>query len=121
MKRCIFSFLFVFAVALSAKAICVQRNYREAPVHPRTFHLSASTQVNHGSDHFPCGYFLETSDYWQIFRKPVRRIASFVKDTHIYAEKFSVYFNTFIILFPHVSTGFVSSCKLMLYPFHAYW
>lgn len=121
MKRLLISFLLTFAMALSAKAICVQRNYRKPPVQPRTFHLSSSSQVNHGGEGGPSSCFLETSDSAQMLRTPVRRIISFIKSADTCSHRFSNYFNTLISSFPHVRTGFLSSGKSMLFPFHGFW
>lgn len=121
MKRLLISFLLTFAAVFSAKAICVQRNYRETPPRPRIFHLSSSSQINHGDNRAASSYFLETNDSSQMFRTPVRRVVSFIKGPSVFSDKFNNYFQKLTLLFPHASTGFVSSCKLMLYPFHVFW
>lgn len=121
MKRWFVGFLLIFAAVFNAKAICVQRNTREAAVHPRVCRISSSSQINHEDNRGTNNYFLETTDNAQMYRSPVRRIVSFFNGSFVYADKFRTYFSTLITLFPHASAGFIRSCKLMLFPFHVFW
>lgn len=125
MKRLFSTFLLLFVVIFTAKAICVPIPKHQAKVdaHPKTCQISNAddSQVNHGDNHTPVSFFLETNDSGQLLRTPVRRIVSFAKEPSVYSEKFCTYFKTLLISFTHTSAGYISARRIMLFPFHVFW
>lgn len=125
MKRLIVTFWLLIAGIFTASAICVPIPKHQAKVnaHPKTCSISNAddSQVNHGDNHTPASFFLETSGGGQLLRTPTRRIVTFAKGPVVYSEKFGVYFKTLIISFVHTSAGHLCSHKAMLFPFHVFW
>lgn len=109
-----FLFSIVFAVKIKGEdaGLCNSAFYKT-----KTANLYTANGSNRGS-HI---YFLGLNGNWQMYRAQTQRGGNFVKSLMQNAAAFYTGFKSLTLIFLRSGTEHLSSCKLILFPFHDFW
>jgi hypothetical protein len=114
-----FKYLLIFSVAFATKSSAMQTNRAEATLSQRIF--GPSSYSNRETSSSPYIYFLGSPNGGQIYRSQQQRTVSFFKSPYVYINKYRAYYQSLNQIFKRARTGYVRSCKLILFPFHVFW
>lgn len=108
----------IFAI-IPAKSKAFTKNNKQCTISQRIF---SPLRYNDGENsNAPNIYFLGSINFSQIYRSQSPRIVNFLKSPFIYINKFRAYYKSLNYKFQYTGAGYMRSCKLILFPFHAFW
>jgi hypothetical protein len=119
MNNRFFKYLLLISVVFATKSSGMSKNHEEGTLCQRIF--GPSSYSNRENNSYPYIYFLGSGNAAQIYRAQSQRSANFFKTPYVYVNKFRTYFKALNQTFQRAGTGYVRSCKLILFPFHVFW
>ncbi|NCD70859.1 hypothetical protein [Mucilaginibacter agri] len=109
----LFSILFAVKIKGEDAGLCTSAFYKT-----KTANLYAANGNNNRGPHI---YFLGLNGTLQMYRAQTQRGGSFVKSVLLNTAGFYAGFKSLTIIFLRSGTEHLSSCKLILFPFHDFW
>jgi hypothetical protein len=119
MNKRIFKYLLLVFAAIAVKVKGESKSQHQSSISQRIFRPSASS--GYENSRIPHVYFLGTYGSAQICRSQTHRSSSFFKSFFTSLNKHSAYFQFLSNTFRQTRDGFAQPCKLILFPFHAFW
>jgi hypothetical protein len=119
MNKRFFKYLLLFAAAIAVKSNGFAQNRDAATLSQRIF--GPSSYSNRDNNNYPYIYFLGSPNSSQIYRSQSQRPVNFLKAPFVYTNKFRTYCKSLNNIFQRAGSGYVRSCKLILFPFHVFW
>ncbi|OKS84977.1 hypothetical protein [Mucilaginibacter polytrichastri] len=108
----IFSIIFATQIKGEDSSVCNSLFTKQSP--------GTQISVTKGN-RSPYIYFLGLNGTLQIYRAQSQRGGSFVKSLLLSAARFDTGFKSLTVTFLRTGTEHLSSCKLILFPFHVFW